>query len=195
MPTARPGCSTGSRSSAGSERCSPLTCIRKADIEETEFWRIVGAAREAAGKDVEERPETLRLELERLPLDTIQSFQRLYETLLRRANRWNLWGAAYLMNGGCSDDGFRYFRDWLISEGQQVFEQALDNPDSLATVEDADYYDLESFGYVALGVFESKGGGELERDFSDETTIPSGEKWDEDDLPGMFPRLAERFDS
>lgn len=164
-------------------------------MEDTEFWRIVGAAREAAGSDADERPETLRLELERLSLDAIQSFQRIYESQLQRANRWDLWGAAYLMNDGCSDDGFRYFRDWLVSEGRQVFEATLDNPDSLATVEDAEYYELEPFAYVALDVFEAKGGGELERDFACETTMPAGPEWTEDELPGMFPRLSARFGS
>ena len=34
--------------------------------------------------------------------------------------RWDLWGAAYLANGGCSDDGFDYFRGWLIGQGRKV---------------------------------------------------------------------------
>jgi hypothetical protein len=29
------------------------------------------------------------------------------------------WGAAYLANGGCSDDGFDYFRGWLIGQGRK----------------------------------------------------------------------------
>jgi hypothetical protein len=162
-------------------------------MTETEFWRIVGTAKAAAGDDIEERTETLRLELQRLPLDAIQRFQRIYESLLGRANRWDLWGAAYLMNGGCSDDGFRYFRDWLVSEGKEVYEAALASPDWLADIPESDYYELESFGYVALDVFETKGGGELERDFSDELEMPAGEKWEEEALPAMFPRLAARF--
>lgn len=162
-------------------------------MTETEFWSIVGAANSAAGDDIEERTETLRLELQRQPLDAIQRFQRIYESLLARANRWDLWGAAYLMNGGCSDDGFRYFRDWLVSEGKEVYEAALADPDSLADIPESDYYELESFGYVALDVFETKGGGELERSFADELAMPAGEEWEEDALPAMFPRLAARF--
>jgi len=26
-------------------------------------------------------------------------------------------GAAYIINGGCSDDGFEYFRRWLVLQG------------------------------------------------------------------------------
>jgi Protein of unknown function (DUF4240) len=31
---------------------------------------------------------------------------------------WNLWGAVYLMQGGCSDDAFDYFRGWLVMQGR-----------------------------------------------------------------------------
>lgn len=42
------------------------------------------------------------------------------------------WAAAYVINGGCSDDGFEYFRGWLITQGREVFQQALSDADSLA---------------------------------------------------------------
>ncbi|MFL6076856.1 MAG: DUF4240 domain-containing protein [Mycobacteriales bacterium] len=32
----------------------------------------------------------------------------------------DLWGAAYLINGGASDDGFDYFRGWLIARTRGV---------------------------------------------------------------------------
>jgi hypothetical protein len=43
-----------------------------------------------------------------------------------------LWAAAYLINGGCSDDGFEYFRGWLIAQGREVFERVVADPDALA---------------------------------------------------------------
>src|SRR5262249_5041268 len=39
-----------------------------------------------------------------------------------------------LINGGCSDDGFHYFCQWLILQGRDVFKAALKKPDSLAKV-------------------------------------------------------------
>ena len=36
-----------------------------------------------------------------------------------------LWDAAYLINGGCSDDGFDYFRGWLVDQGRETFERCL----------------------------------------------------------------------
>src|SRR5262249_4867117 len=43
-----------------------------------------------------------------------------------------LWAAAYLVNGGCSDDGFEYFRGWLIMQGRAVYERVVADPDALA---------------------------------------------------------------
>lgn len=162
-------------------------------MEDRDFWNIVAAARETAGNNIEARVESLKLQLEKMPLEAIQRFQAKYDEMIHRAYRWDLWGAAYLMNGGCSDDGFRYFCHWLISEGQEVFERALADPDSLADVLRMEYFELESYAYVALDVFEAKGGGELERDFSIELSMPTGEEWEEDQLPSLFPRLAEAY--
>ena len=97
------------------------------------------------------------------------------------------------MNGGCSDDGFLYFRAWLTSEGREVFERALSNPDSLAELQRREYFDLEAFGYAALKAFSAKGGGKLERDFSNELAMPSGKEWSEPELPSLFPKLATKY--
>jgi hypothetical protein len=36
----------------------------------------------------------------------VVGYQQQFTAQLSRAYRWDLWGAAYLMEGGCSDDGF-----------------------------------------------------------------------------------------
>jgi Protein of unknown function (DUF4240) len=52
--------------------------------------------------------------------------------LMVESYRWELWGAAELLNGGASGDGFEYFRAWLIAQGRAVYEAAMRDPDSLA---------------------------------------------------------------
>lgn len=162
-------------------------------MQEQAFWSIVNSVRQVAGNDTEARVDALEQQLSHLNLDEIQGFQHQYDQMIHRANRWNLWGAAYLMNGGCSDDGFSYFCDWLISEGQNTFEHALAEPDSLAELPRQEYFELESYAYVALKLFESKGGGELERDFSIELAMPAGEEWSEEELPLLLPKLAAKY--
>lgn len=46
---------------------------------------------------------------------------------------------------------------------------------------------------MPLELFEQKGGGELERDFSTELAMPNGNEWAEDDLPQRFPALAKKY--
>lgn len=162
-------------------------------MEEGMFWAIVEKSKAAAGADMNRRPAALELILVSLSLDAIQAFQKQYEQQLLKANRWDLWGAAYVMNGGCSDDGFRYFRDWLISEGRQLFESALAAPDSLAALPRREYFELELFGSAASKAFSKKGSGELDRDFKAELTQPQGKEWKESDLPRLFPKLASKY--
>ena len=72
-------------------------------------------------------------------------------------------GVPDIMNVGCSDDGFEYFRNWMISRGKEVYYAAKENPDSLISeyVEGKEYYDLEDFWYVALTAFKNKTDKEL----------------------------------
>jgi hypothetical protein len=165
----------------------------RSPMEELAFWNLVERARAAAGKTINARPAALARELSALNFADLAAFQKRYESYLLLANSWELWGAAYLMNGGSSDDGFKYFRDWLISEGRDTYMKAIADPDSLSTAASQEYFELEAFGYAALKVYKMKGGGELERDFNVELAAPTGKEWIESALPTMFPKLAARF--
>src|ERR687887_129997 len=99
-----------------------------------EFWAMIDAAGAAAGGEVELYGDTLRRVLTPLPPEELISFDSLFARHLDRAYLWELWGAAYLINGGCSDDCFVYFRAWLIMQGRDVYERALSDPDALAGV-------------------------------------------------------------
>lgn len=162
-------------------------------MEDERFWAFIGAARDAAGDDVEDRVGGLEQVLLNHDPDEVTEFQRKYDELLERAHRWDLRGAACMMNGGCTDDGFRHFRDWLISEGETVYEAALADPDSLAAVSQDEEFELESFGYVAGEVYEQLTDAAMPRGKAVESASPAGRQWHEDDLPGLFPRLAGKF--
>ena len=72
---------------------------------------------------------------------------------MRESYHYNLWDAAHLIVQGCSDDWFEYFRAWLISMGREVYEQALQNPDSLAEPSrrpDIESVFFEEMLYVAM---------------------------------------------
>ena len=69
-----------------------------------------------------------------LPPEQIAAAAQVLGALMADSYRGDLRAAAYQINGGCSDDGFEYFRGWLILQGREVFERAVADPDSLAEV-------------------------------------------------------------
>lgn len=158
-----------------------------------QFWEIISKAKSLSNNDIYLRPESLKQVLNTLSPVDIESFNVEYRQKLVETYRWDLWGAAYLINGGCSDDGFDYFRDFLISEGEQIYKQALENPDSLAELEYEDEIELEDFRYAIDDAYTEKTGASLPQPNLQQPDNPTGESWDEDELPQLFPKLAGKF--
>ncbi|MFB8171710.1 DUF4240 domain-containing protein [Kitasatospora purpeofusca] len=98
------------------------------------FWKLIEEARSQVpspddGDAVVERATAL-LALRR-PQEIVAA-QQILQDLMAASYRAPLWGAAYMINGGCSDDGFDYFRGWLITQGRGTFERVIADPDALA---------------------------------------------------------------
>jgi len=167
------------------------------------FWRIITRAAESA-HDPDAQVNALRTALRELSLEEIISFEVAFRRYLNEAYTWDLWGAAYVIHGGCSDDGFEYFRRWLVSRGRGIYEAALANPDSLAQLDaqrgPGSLWEFEEIYYVALEVFEEKGGEGDVREYSEPEAglfgpAPSGEPFaeDEEHLARRYPKLWQRF--
>jgi hypothetical protein len=166
-------------------------------MDDTAFWQLIADTRGAAEGDTERQSELLEEKLGRLPGEQIAEFQRIRHRLDEQAYSWDLWGAAYVIEDGCSDDCFRDFRAYLISLGREPYEAALRDPDSLApVVEDAETGDWENADSVAGDAYEGAVGEDIPADDSDLSGDPSGEPWDDEDQDALvqrYPRLAERF--
>jgi uncharacterized protein DUF4240 len=166
-------------------------------MDEAAFWRLVADTRAAADNDTGRQTELLDTRLGRLPAQQIAAFERIRRALDRRAYTWDVWGAAYVVEDGCSDDCFRDFRSYLISLGRASYETALRDPDALApTVEDAETGDWENADDVAPDAYQSVTGEDIPGDSSDLSGDPRGTPWDDDHaevLVQRYPRLAARF--
>ncbi|MEV0567096.1 DUF4240 domain-containing protein [Dactylosporangium sp. NPDC050588] len=100
-----------------------------------DVWRLISAARADLGgspSSDDVAAAVVRL-LRSWPAADIAAFEQPFDELVAVSYRAGLWAAAYVINGGASDDGFEYFRGWLIAQGRETFERALADPDSLAT--------------------------------------------------------------
>ena len=172
-------------------------------MDQDRFWELVEAAGAVAGDDCQAQAIQLAAMLEQLPAEEIIAFERHSVRLLDAADHWDLWGAAYQINSGCSDDGFVYFRGWLLTQGRAIWEAALDDPDSLAThpaVATGDALECEDILYVASVAYQARAGKELDRGRVDEdlagATRPRGTHWDfedDDELRRRLPRLQARL--
>ena len=177
---------------------SPRGAARpSAQMDEASFWDLTAQTRAEADNDTGRQSELLEERLRTLPPQQIVAFQRRRHRLDERAYTWDLWGAAYVIEDGCSDDCFRDFRAYLISLGRDTYEAALRDPDSLATVvQDAETGDWENADSVAADAYENVAGEDLPAEDSDLSGDPRGQPWDDEnqeDLVRRYPRLAERF--
>jgi hypothetical protein len=154
-----------------------------------EFWAII-----EKGKDSEEPEEIIPEQLKKLSPEEIISFQDHFDRLHEQAYQWGLWGAAYMIGGGCSDDGFVDFRYGLISKGRDIYEKALENPDSLAKLALDTDIENELFGYVAQEAYEDITGKEMPMSECSESSEPVGEYWDFDDEEENKKRMPELTD-
>lgn len=162
-------------------------------LDEDQFWALVESSL-SNSKNQEEQGSILIKELQKLSAEEMIGFRLRTDKLLYDTYNSEMWCAAYIMNGGCSDDSFEYFRCWLISRGKDTYQKAKKNPDSLIdeVVTGQDYYDFESFWYVAIEAFENNTGKDL-YDFIDYDKFTTREgkypdfafTWEEDDPESM----------
>jgi uncharacterized protein DUF4240 len=170
------------------------------------FWQLIaGSLEHAPGRAA--REHYLEGRLAALAPDGIVAFQAFLDHARDRAFTWDLWGAAMRIFGGwCSDDGFEYFRLWLIGRGRMTFERAITTPDSLAAVpaiqrlagrprrewdDDKEWPEWETLNYIAARAYRlatDTGTDDCDEDFYDAVRSqlggtafrrhPDGERWD-----------------
>jgi len=160
-----------------------------------QFWDIVEKVHRDSGGDMDRKCELLESELRRLSLEEVRSFHRHFDDCEDRAYTWELWAAAYIIGGGCSDDAFSDFRATLISTGRQIFERAVADPQSLADMDyDAESAHYEGYQYVPTKVERELGGGQRSPRFQPLPAEPSGNSWEEDKVAELYPKLAAKYD-
>ncbi|WP_460806492.1 DUF4240 domain-containing protein [Micromonospora zhanjiangensis] len=97
-----------------------------------EFWALVESARAGIDDRPDDGGEAIAEALtERLvatsPTD-ILDFEERFDRLQDALYRWDVWAAAYLISGGCSDDSFMDFRAGVIALGRDWYERVLASP-------------------------------------------------------------------
>ncbi|MER6672008.1 DUF4240 domain-containing protein [Streptomyces sp. NPDC000983] len=123
------------------------------------FWRVVEAARDS------DKPFDVAVvdHLSALTAEEILAFEHRFSHLRHAVHRWDVWAAAYLMGGGCSDDRFSDFTAGLVALGREWYERAAASPDALAehpavrvaaAAGDQDVIFDEAFNFVSSSAYE-----------------------------------------
>ncbi|MYS21271.1 Protein of unknown function [Streptomyces sp. DvalAA-14] len=177
-----------------------------------EFWAVIESAREE-GKPFD---EALADRLARRSRGEILEFQERFDELMDAVYRWDVWAAAYLIGGGCSDDSFMDFRAGLIALGRDWFETVTRRPDDLADhpaviggvglYGEGVVFDEDAL-YAASGAFARLSGGDRDAFYEawdlyrrsegvEKSAVDMGEDFDFDDAEQMrrrLPRLAALY--
>jgi len=138
-------------------------------LNEDLYWQIVqDSIKKTSNQNDQE--EYLISRLQKLSPTEIIGFRLRTDKLLYDTYTSDMWCAGYIMNEGCSDDGFEYFRCWVISRGKGTYYKAKENADYLINEinKELECYEFESFWHVALTAFENKTGKDL-HDYIDDS--------------------------
>lgn len=139
-------------------------------MDEGKFWVIIDEARDMSSNQTELEQNLISLLIQMSPEEMI-GFKFMKDKLTHATYTQDQWCACYLMNGGCSDDGFDYFRSWVVAQGKDAYYMALENPDYLVNLLDrAEYFEFESLDYVSNTAFEKTTGKDI-YDFMDYATF------------------------
>ncbi len=175
-------------------------------MTEEAFWKLIDqslACMEAGHYQIDCLAELLRGQNPR----EIVEFREHVDRLIASAYSGPLWAACTLLNAGYgSDDGFLYFRCWLVSCGKAVYYRALQAPDSLADVEvemteHGPSAEFEEFLYVAVDAYAHvTDGGDIYEQLPDAAgSDDADDHWGSGDyesqswLEENLPRLWDRF--
>ncbi len=159
-----------------------------------EFWALIEECG-GPGADCEKCAAAILEKLKGMPAEKILEFQTHLDERMIETYRWDLWAVAYIVNGGCSDDGFEYFRGWLITQGRDFFETALMDPELAANgTEPGEVYECEDILYGPTRAYEAVAGKSMPlRKLNYPQKGPLGKPWEEEDLPTLYPDLYDKF--
>jgi hypothetical protein len=177
--------------------------LKGCQMSEAVFWSIIDKTIQYKA-DPEMQISALERELMTLSAEEIVAFESAFTQQINSAYTWKLWGAASLVHGGASDDGFEYFRRWLLAQGSRVFKEVVERPDNLAdfiSTMQEEPLEFEEFGSVAVDAWAKRSGRSWE-DFPMPTnpdlemgTEPRGSRFEESEeyFQSHYPKLWRRF--
>jgi hypothetical protein len=158
---------------------------------------MIEEARQQSEGSVAKQRELLIEALCELSTDEILEFNRILWSMMARAYRADVWNAAWLVACGCGDDAFDDFRNWLIAQGQVIYEKVLEDPENLADIVDKKERFNIFEGYMsrtAEMAYERKTQQRIPASgYSEKLVLVGDTLFSEEELPAKFPRIIDKI--
>ncbi|BET65343.1 hypothetical protein ASA1KI_02610 [Opitutales bacterium ASA1] len=169
----------------------------KNSMSDHEFWTLLEQANRLGKGDCRRTARSLARSLSRLTEEELLGFELRFQSKMMESYRHDLWAVAYLANGGASEDGFTYFRAWLIAQGRERFEAALEHPpaaiEGLSKRSVEQVFECEELLYPATMIYRERTGRPPPVGLVQLPLEPAGAAWKEEDLARLYPDLYARF--
>ena len=168
-----------------------------------DFWAVIDRATADRPGSPGEVAKRAIAELATRDPEEIVAWGRHLDKVMVASGKEDLWAAAYLINGGCSDEGFDNFRGWLIAHGREVLARSVREPDSLSEMPAVQEAAINGAVFEAGEVLTIAAEAHQE---ATGTALPAGEApvtrpdpamlWDfdnEEEMGRRLPRLSAMF--
>jgi len=162
-------------------------------MNEDDFWKLIDKSRAAANNNYQAQITSLKSILLTLEPIDIEKFDNTFTALLAASYDYKLWGASYVINGGCSDDCFDYFRQYLIGHGKEKFYKTIKDPESsVSWIKSEEEDNWEGLQYPAMEAYKQKTGKEIPKTYQPKFEL-KGKPFDEETVIKQYPKLAKKF--
>lgn len=175
------------------EHPKPHPTTDKRKIDERLFWELIDNSRKES-EDKYSFLNVLKARLEKFKHSEIRNFGKQFLIKFNELNTWDNWALVYIARNGCGDDEFDYFKSWVISMGQNVFNTIkafqVEKFQNLLTLEEPQF---EEFMSVTESTYEFKA-NELMKPIKVKSQKLLGKEWNESTLENEYPELCKIFD-
>ncbi|GAA2653299.1 DUF4240 domain-containing protein [Paractinoplanes durhamensis] len=168
-----------------------------------DFWAVIGRAtadRPATPAEVAKRAAA---DLATCEPEEIVAWARHLDKVMVASGTEDLWAAAYLIHGGCTEEGFDNFRGWLIAHGRETVARSVKSPDDLAEMpavraasENGAVFEAEEVLSIAAEAYRQATGSELPPGETAAIRPDAADLWDfdnEEEMQKRLPRLSALF--
>ena len=134
------------------------------ELTREDFWNYIKDARIKYKNNDSKVIDYLTEKLKEKTLEEIFSFGIVLDEVMLESYKEKLWCASYILNGETTEESFDFFRLWLISKGEEFFNDVMKNHDSIIKYIDNneddgyvdDFYENEDFFFIAIDAYRQK---------------------------------------